>query len=196
MQASPDPVTATRLAYERSAESWTRAAADRTGFADSYDTFAAAVGAGRLVLDLGCGAGHDAPGLAARGLRLVGLDIAPTLLATAKRQPALAGLLALGDLRSLPFRDRAFDGVWTVGTLHHVPKADLPAALRARRRVVRLGRTRCRRRQYCNSWRAFVSDCHAPEPALSLPRCLGLVGSGAPHQPFGVGGETRTAAAA
>ncbi|MFB6271124.1 MAG: class I SAM-dependent methyltransferase, partial [Halobacterium sp.] len=47
------------------------------------------------------------------------------------------GAFARGDLRALPFRDGAVDGVWCCAALHHLPKADAPAALAEFERVLR-----------------------------------------------------------
>lgn len=81
--------------------------------------------AGEAVLDLGCGDGYLTAAIAARGARVVALDPAPDLIATARRR----GLPAvLGDARALPFKDR-FDAVFSNAALHWVP--DHPAAVAA-----------------------------------------------------------------
>jgi SAM-dependent methyltransferase len=68
------------------------------------------------ILDVGTGRGRHALVLAARGHRVVGLDLAPRAVATARRRAAEAGLAGRarfveGDMRALPFPDGAFDGV-------------------------------------------------------------------------------------
>lgn len=64
---------------------------------------------GDRVLDLACGAGRHLGPLEAAGLRPVGLDLSPPLLRRARER--WSGPLARGDMRDLPFRDGAFDGV-------------------------------------------------------------------------------------
>ncbi len=68
--------------------------------------------AGARVLDLGCGDGRYAAGLAQRGLSVVGLDYSTAMLARANEraleQPGVA--FEQGDMRDLPYSD-AFDGV-------------------------------------------------------------------------------------
>lgn len=62
------------------------------------------------VLDVACGAGRHLRELAGSGLQSTGLDLSPTLL---RRARELAPRLPLvrGDMRSLPFADRAFGGL-------------------------------------------------------------------------------------
>jgi SAM-dependent methyltransferase len=99
------------------------------------------------VLDVGTGAadipiallGEDGP-----VQRVVGLDSRPEILEQAvARRPELArtpGLtLQLGDGRSLPFADDAFDIVHASLVIHHLPPDDVVALLAEMRRVARLG---------------------------------------------------------
>jgi SAM-dependent methyltransferase len=82
---------------------------------------------GRLVLDLGCGVGDQAAALAARGARVVAVDLSEELLAEA-RSRGLAGVeLRLLDLRSLPDLAVVADGIWSSLTPAYFP--DLPRVL-------------------------------------------------------------------
>lgn len=65
---------------------------------------------GALVLDLACGPGRHASELAARGARVVGIDLSLPLLRRARRD-AVTGGLVRGDMRSLPFAAATFDVV-------------------------------------------------------------------------------------
>jgi SAM-dependent methyltransferase len=68
---------------------------------------------GRILVP-GCGTGHDVRALAARGLEVTGLDIAPLALEKARTYAAVGGeKYFLGDLFDLPegFAN-AFDGVF------------------------------------------------------------------------------------
>ncbi|HEX6165413.1 MAG TPA: methyltransferase domain-containing protein [Acidimicrobiales bacterium] len=93
-----------------------------------YMTAAArqAVPAG-LVVDLGCGAGHDAALLAGGGLRPVGVDPSVTMLAAAAdrlRALALPTRLVQADGHRLPFRTGSVDGCRIERVLQHVDDPD------------------------------------------------------------------------
>jgi ubiquinone/menaquinone biosynthesis C-methylase UbiE len=69
---------------------------------------------------------------------VVALDLCWPLLRYARRRsPALR--LVRADLRRLPLAPEIFDGVWAAASLIHLPKSQVPAALRALRGVVRPG---------------------------------------------------------
>ena len=64
------------------------------------------------VVDLGCGHGRHALAMAERGVRVVGLDTSRALLSRARELAAEASTPARwvrADMRSLPFRESAFD---------------------------------------------------------------------------------------
>jgi SAM-dependent methyltransferase len=82
-----------------------------------------------LILDLGCGVGHSWRCLAQRPT--VGVDVAATVLAGQGR-PAVGA-----DLRALPFRDWAFDGLLSSHSIEHVPDPGRGVAEAAR--VIRPG---------------------------------------------------------
>jgi len=65
---------------------------------------AIAVGPGDVVLDLACGTGDLSESAAARGARVLGVDIAREMLRAARRREVPASF-ALGDAASLPLRD-------------------------------------------------------------------------------------------
>ncbi|MCK1489116.1 methyltransferase domain-containing protein [Bradyrhizobium sp. 180] len=69
---------------------------------------------GCSVLELGCGYGRITNRLAKKGARVAGLDISPVLLKKAELDAAERGVhveYVLGDMRSLPWRDR-FDAAF------------------------------------------------------------------------------------
>ena len=95
---------------------------------------------GGPVLDIGCGPAQAGGFLAARGTRVLGLDLSAGMLATAAARWGGLGLgVACGDLRRLPVRDACCAGVTSFYVLHHVPREDLATALREIRRVLRPG---------------------------------------------------------
>ncbi len=92
---------------------------------------------GRL-LDVGAGTGRHGLGLAQRGVRYVGVDIARGMLERFRaRDRAAAARLLLAEASRLPFRDASFAAALTVHVLHVVPDAERMVA--EMRRVVRPG---------------------------------------------------------
>lgn len=78
--------------------------------------------------------------VADEGADVVGFDVSPTVTATARRQCAGRGRplrAACADIREFPFTDGAFDCVYTMGTIEHIPEYD--QCLREVRRVLRVG---------------------------------------------------------
>lgn len=72
------------------------------------------------VLDVGCGKGHLARGLARHGIATVGLD--PDLdQAGAARNLLPEGRVCVGRAERLPFADGSFRGAVFLNSLHHVP---------------------------------------------------------------------------
>jgi ubiquinone/menaquinone biosynthesis methyltransferase len=91
-------------------------------------------------LDLACGTGDIAFGLAARGAGVVGLDITIRMLPIARRKPwhaPRAPRFLAGDMMTLPFRDAQFDLVTAGYGLRNVPR--LEPAIGEIRRVLRPG---------------------------------------------------------
>jgi trans-aconitate methyltransferase len=73
---------------------------------------------GERVLDLGCGTGHLTAQVAAAGAKVVGLDLAPTMIEEARRTyPQLC--FVQGDARDFAF-DEPFDAVLSNAALHWV----------------------------------------------------------------------------
>jgi len=90
-----------------------------------------------LWLDVGTGTGDLACAAATRGARVVGVDIAMRWLVVARRRAELAGLaidLVCCNAEHLPFADRTFARVASVGTLEHC--ADAPRVLSEAHRVL------------------------------------------------------------
>ncbi len=81
---------------------------------------------GKTVLDAGCGSGLHSIYLAERGFSVVGLDIShgmvKRLAKTTYRKKLTAYVDAVaGDMRYLPFRDKLFDYIIAIASIHHVP---------------------------------------------------------------------------
>jgi len=84
----------------------------------------------RTVLEVGCNLGANLRWIAARvpPARVYGLDVNEKALRELRR--ALPSVNAVwGRARDLPFRDRAFETVFTMGVLIHQPPDALPAVM-------------------------------------------------------------------
>jgi ubiquinone/menaquinone biosynthesis C-methylase UbiE len=88
------------------------------------------------VLDVGTGAGATALAFAARGARVVALDLTPAMLDTARAQAEERGLTnletRLGDAANLPFPDASFEVVTCRVCAHHFGRARQAVAEMAR----------------------------------------------------------------
>lgn len=122
-------------------EGWQRNAADydsvdlpatRQSFAPLLDS--AGDLRGRHVLEVASGTGHLAEAMHARGATVVGIDVAPNMVALA-RQRVPGAVFHEGDAEALPFEDAQFDSVFcSFGLLHFAQPA---RALREMARVLK-----------------------------------------------------------
>ena len=106
---------------------------------------------GERALDLACGTGDLAFAAAAKGARVIGLDLTHRMLQIATQKSGSATFLA-GDMGSLPFKPQSFDLVTTGYGLRNVP--DLNTAIDEVARVLRPG------------GRLLSLDFNRPQPAL------------------------------
>jgi len=77
-----------------------------------------------LTLDVGCGSGAFGLRLARLGSPVVGIDISPDSIKTARKiakEQSLNAEFLVGDIEKMPFRDSAFNLVFCGFVLHHVP---------------------------------------------------------------------------
>ncbi|MDA0142591.1 class I SAM-dependent methyltransferase, partial [Solirubrobacter deserti] len=103
-----------------------------TAFA--HPALLAHVKAGDRVVDVGCGPGTLAAAAAAKGADVTGVDLAPGMIAEARRRhPDLSFVEA--DAERLPFEDGAFDVALGAFLVNHTP--DARAAVAELKRVAR-----------------------------------------------------------
>ena len=94
---------------------------------------------GNRILDVGCGEGQAEVAigrLQISQIRLVGVDLIPSKVIAASRETASHNQrveFAAGDASRLPFRDGAFDSIYSVAVLQHL--ADVESAVREFARV-------------------------------------------------------------
>jgi ubiquinone/menaquinone biosynthesis C-methylase UbiE len=132
----------TIAAYDANAAAYVarnRALGYWVGPSPRVQAFAALLPAGARVLDAGCGPAHDTVNLRAAGCLAIGLDRSAGMLAQARAQHGADLPLLQGDLRQLPIAAGAFDGVFMMASLLHLPRAAAPLALAEAWRVLVAG---------------------------------------------------------
>lgn len=96
-------------------------------------------------LEMGCGAGPNLLWLAQKGIRVSGVDIAPTALrlarATLERHGCAdrVGHLVEGSVSKVPLDDGTFEGIVEACVFQHLPRAERVAAFGEVRRLLRPG---------------------------------------------------------
>ena len=91
---------------------------------------------GAPVADLGCGPGHVAAWLAGLGVRVVGIDLSPALLAEGRRDyPQVE--FRQGDLLELPAAENEFGAAIAFYSIIHLEPGELAAAFGEVHRVLR-----------------------------------------------------------
>jgi SAM-dependent methyltransferase len=123
--------------WDQNADAWTKLS--RAGYNTSrdllntpafLDLLGPAVPA-QTGLDIGCGDGHLTRILAQRGLKMTGIDIAPTFVRHARDHESISPLgidYVLGNAQQLPFADASFDLVTGMMSFMDMPRPDLAIA--------------------------------------------------------------------
>jgi SAM-dependent methyltransferase len=112
-----------RTAHDRIAESYAEHFTPLTGLAVGPLLDAAAVQAGRRVLDVATGPGGAAAAAQARGAIVIGIDVSPGMVALA--QQASPGVeFRVAEVVTLPFPDTQFDAVICNFGLGHFPEPE------------------------------------------------------------------------
>jgi SAM-dependent methyltransferase len=96
-------------------------------------------------VEMGCGAGPNLLWLAAKGIKVSGLDIAPNALELARNNLERAGMkscvgqLVEGSVMKAPFANESFHGVLEACVFQHLGKNDRRAAFAEVRRILKPG---------------------------------------------------------
>jgi SAM-dependent methyltransferase len=91
-----------------------------------------------LVADLGCGPGHVSRYLHDQGVRMLGIDLSPRMIDSARRRsPDIE--FRVGDMRALDLPDGALAGIVAFYSLIHIGEPEMGATLRELRRVLAPG---------------------------------------------------------
>jgi SAM-dependent methyltransferase len=102
------------------------------------DRFADDVRPVGLACDMGCGPGHVARYLHERGAQVCGVDLSPQMVERARGLNPGIGFVQ-GDMRALDAQDGAWAGIAAFYSIIHIARAEVVAALRELRRVLRPG---------------------------------------------------------
>jgi SAM-dependent methyltransferase len=91
-----------------------------------------------LVADLGCGPGHVARYLHEHGVRMLGIDLSPRMIDSARKlSPDIE--FRVGDMRALELPDGALAGIVAFYSLIHIGEPEMGPTLRELRRVLAPG---------------------------------------------------------
>ncbi|HBB34049.1 MAG TPA: SAM-dependent methyltransferase [Cyanobacteria bacterium UBA8803] len=99
---------------------------------------------GKLLLDLGCGAGENSVYFATQGANCIAADYSPGMVEVALKLAAANGVQIEGktaNAMALDFEDNTFDFVYASNLLHHIP--DPKITLREMHRVLKPGGKAC-----------------------------------------------------
>ena len=122
-------IALTVASYDLIAEDYEHQTASVSAESAEFRTNYLSVLGGRgTIADLGCGPGRDAVYFLQTGLAVVGVDASREMTRRARTKGVR---VAVGDLRAVPLRGSALDGVWSSASLLHVPREEVPATLRS-----------------------------------------------------------------
>lgn len=103
---------------------------------DCLDRLAREVGELGPVCDLGCGPGQIARYLHRQGVKTLGIDLSPNMIAEAQRlNPEIH--FHQGDMLSLPDADNSWGGIAAFYCIIHIPRDQVIDALREMKRVLK-----------------------------------------------------------
>jgi SAM-dependent methyltransferase len=105
---------------------------------DCLDRLAREVGELGPICDLGCGPGQIARYLHRQGVKTLGVDLSPNMIAEAQRlNPEIH--FHQGNMLSLPDADRSWGGIAAFYCIIHIPRENVIDALHEMKRVLKPG---------------------------------------------------------
>lgn len=105
--------------YDENAEKYSNGA-QMYDCTEEIEEFAELLPINAKILDAGCGSGRDTKVFADYGYECVGIDLSEGLIQQAKKRNVENNLVH-GNMLSLPFKDKSFDGIWSHASLLHLP---------------------------------------------------------------------------
>lgn len=89
-----------------------------------------------LILDIGCGDGRHCSLITKNSGRAIGIDLSDGMLKEAQNLFPEGNFQRM-DMRNLSFPDNYFDGMWSSGSIYHIPKKDIDSAISEFRRTLK-----------------------------------------------------------
>ena len=137
-----DIVSSTQTSYDQVAaeyaEKFKDEMDDKPFDRDCLDRLAREVGDLGPICDMGCGPGQIARYLHSNGVKTLGVDLSPRMIAEAQRlNPDIH--FHQGDMLSLPDADNSWGGIAAFYCIIHIPRERIVAALREMKRVLKPG---------------------------------------------------------
>ena len=135
-----DPVEQTRETYDSIASEYCQRTRQKKylDWEDSYikKMLSFISGSNPLILDVGCGDGRHCKLFHENGARAIGIDLSDAMLAESKKHFP-AGEYRKMDMRALDFPDNHFNGIWSSGSIYHVPKDEIGKVISEFARVLK-----------------------------------------------------------
>jgi SAM-dependent methyltransferase len=133
-----DPVRLTTATYDAIGAAYAARWQERGTLLSDIERFTQRLPAGGVVVDVGCGPGLDTAVFREKGFRVAGFDLSWGMLRAGGEQ---AGVLPLvqADMRALPLRATAVDGLWASASFLHLPHEEATAVLRSFAAVLKAG---------------------------------------------------------
>jgi len=135
-----DPVDQTRETYDSIAPEYCKRTRQKKylDWEDSYikKMLSFISGSNSLILDVGCGDGRHCKMFHENGAKAIGIDLSDAMLAESSKY------FPEGDFRkmnmlALDFPDNYFDGIWSSGSIYHVPKSEIGQVISEFARVLK-----------------------------------------------------------
>jgi ubiquinone/menaquinone biosynthesis C-methylase UbiE len=111
--------------YDQNAESFSEKFKGLMQGRDEFQKFISLL-KGKKILDLGCGSGDHSLYFKEKGFEVVPLDLSESMIELCKNRGLNPVLM---DIEELNFGSNAFDGIWSVTSLLHVPKERLTSVI-------------------------------------------------------------------
>lgn len=121
--------------YEANATTYAERTAD-ANLSHLYESFLSLLPPSARILDVGCGGGRDLKAFRKQGFDAFGIDPSSELAAIARRNSGAN--VAVAHVENIDLLEE-FDAVWACASLLHLPRTELPEALKRIRRSLVTG---------------------------------------------------------
>ena len=133
-----DPVQQTTATYDAIGTTYAARWQKQGALLNHIDRFLEWVPAGGVVVDVGCGPGLDTAVFRRRGFQAAGVDLSWGMMQAGRRQVGVLPF-AQADMRALPLRAAAVDGLWASASLLHLPHEEAGGVLHSFARFLKPG---------------------------------------------------------